>query len=166
MDRNGKPYKSGEMMDRLSRFYRAKKDGDLPMAISPPVEITVRREDEGTSIYIAPQEDFGKNTCEGCRSRWDTDWILEISMQPQSNTDTIPALVNALQPTSRTVEATDHPFLLEAGTSTDGSDAPARKLDPAITERGSGEQTSQRTGDVEGANRDRGRSRTVHVCFR
>jgi hypothetical protein len=46
MDKWGKPFQRGLIMDRLSRFYRAKMEGDLPVAISPPVEL-VRQDDEG-----------------------------------------------------------------------------------------------------------------------
>jgi hypothetical protein len=168
MDKHGKPFKSGETMDRLSRFYRAKKEGDLPIAINPPVEFYVRQEDEGTSLSHnisndTPQcKDCGNN-CEDCESKKDTEWILELSSHTQSNTYTIPALVNALQPTSRTEQVTDHPFHLEAEAFPPGSDASATSLEHATTERGNVEQTSPKTSEREKANRERGRSRTAQV---
>ena len=101
--------------------------------------------------------------CEDCESKKDTEWILEISLHPLSNTDTILALVNALQPTLRKGQVTDRPFHPEAGASPTESDAPTTTLDHATTERGSGEQISPRTNEREKANRERGRSRTAHV---
>jgi hypothetical protein len=51
MDKTEKPFKGGDLMDRLSRFYRAKMEGDLPVAISPPVEF--QRQDEGRYFTYA-----------------------------------------------------------------------------------------------------------------
>ena len=77
MDKHGKPFRSGETMDRLSRFCRAKKEGDLPIAINPPVEFYVRDEDEGTStshkiMNNIPQCRDCANNCEDCESKKDT----------------------------------------------------------------------------------------------
>jgi len=155
-------------MDRLSRLYREKKEGDLRITISPPVGIIVRREDEGTSHKhiinrTTPHHKDDGNTCEDCKTKRDTEWILELSLHPPSNTHTIPALVNALPPTSRMDEVTSRPFHLETEATPDESDAPTMTLDLATTERGSEEQISPRTREKEGANRERGRSRTAYV---
>jgi hypothetical protein len=167
MDRKGKPFPNGEVMDRLSRFYRAKKEGDLPVAISPPVDLILKKDDEGidpSPQHIkTPQKQCGNKSCEDYVTKADIDWILELSTNPPTNSDTIPAIVNALPPTFRTGQATDHPFHQEAEANLSERSAPTTKQELDRTARGSEGMTSRRTRDEERVNRERGRSHTTHV---
>ena len=152
-------------MDRLSRFYRAKMEGDLPVAISPPLEFQ-RQDEEGTlRMPSACEGTHGVNasTCGTCKCNPDLDWILELSTDTISNNDTIPAVVHALQPTSPKEGVIGRPFHREAGQTPTERNAPETSPRNVHTAREDEGRISQRISGEEKANREKGRSQTAHV---